>query len=70
MRLTAPFFDVITSMRPGPWWENPLWSLRQHVEVSSTLSDATERRHDSRVAWSSHFACCTSIDADTIANAS
>jgi hypothetical protein len=20
-------------MKPGPWWLNPLWSLRQQVEV-------------------------------------
>ena len=24
----------IVSMKPGPWWLKPLWSFRQHVEVS------------------------------------
>ena len=33
------------SMRPGPWWENPLWSFRQQVLVSRMLSDDTGTRH-------------------------
>ena len=33
------------SIRPGPWWLKPLWSLRQQVEVSRTLSEATGARH-------------------------
>ena len=57
-------------MRPGPWWLKPLWSLRQHVEVSSTLSDDTGRRQPSSDAWSSHLACWTTIDAATMAKAS
>ena len=57
-------------MRPGPWWENPLWSLRQHVEVSSTLSEDTSARHGSVWACWSHFTCWIAIEADTIANAS
>ena len=58
------------SIRPGPWWLKPLWSFRQHVEVRRTFSDAIGRRHGSLMLSASHFACCTVIDADTIANAS
>jgi hypothetical protein len=60
----------MTSIKPGPWWLKPLWSLRQQVDVSSTLSDGMGLRHGSRPASSSHLACCTAIDAETIANAS
>ena len=38
---------ITVSIRPGPWWEKPLWSLRQQVEVSSTFSEATGARHGS-----------------------
>ena len=58
------------SISPGPWWENPLWSLRQQVEVSSTLSEDTGARHGSFCACWSHLTCWTAIDADTMANAS
>ena len=58
------------SIRPGPWCEKPLWSLRQQVEVSRTLSDDTSARHGSSRACWSHFTCWIAIDAETIANAS
>ncbi len=58
------------SIRPGPWWEKPLWSFRQHVEVSRMLSDDTGARHGSVCACWSHLVCCTAIEADTMANAS
>ncbi len=70
MRDTVPFFESTTSIRPGPWWLKPLWSLRQQVEVSRMLSEAIGARHGSRSASCSHLACCTVIDAETIANAS
>ena len=34
-------------MSPGPWWLKPLWSLRQQVEVSRMLSEATGARQGS-----------------------
>jgi len=46
MRLTVPFLESITSISPGPWWLNPLWSLRQRVEVSGMSSEAIAARHD------------------------
>ncbi len=58
------------SIRPGPWWLKPLWSLRQQVEVSSTLSEATGARQSSRRISSSHFVCWIAIEAETIAKAS
>ena len=57
-------------MKPGPWCENPLWSLRQQVEVSRTLREATGARQDSSRHISSHLACWVVIEATTIANAS
>ena len=57
-------------MRPGPWWENPLWSFRQQVLVSRMLSDDTGSRHARSCACWSHLTCWMVIDADTIANAS
>jgi hypothetical protein len=47
-----------------------LWSLRQAVEVSRTLSEEIGSRHGSLSASSSHFACWTIIEAGIIANAS
>src|SRR5215218_7551738 len=41
MRTTSPRRLIIVSISPGPWWLKPLWSLRQQVEVSSRLSEAT-----------------------------
>ena len=38
------FSEIIVSISPGPWWLNPLWSLRQQVEVSSTFSEDTGAR--------------------------
>ena len=46
-RTTPGESGSIASIRPGPWCEKPLWSLRQHVEVSSTFSDGTDARHGS-----------------------
>ena len=60
----------MVSISPGPWWLNPLWSLRQQVDVSRRFSEATGARHDSSAARSSHLACWMAIDAETIANAS
>jgi hypothetical protein len=31
MRTTSPRRLIIVSIRPGPWWLKPLWSLRQQV---------------------------------------
>src|SRR5690348_10839437 len=70
MRDTVPFLLRTVSISPGPWWLNPLWSFRQHVEVRSTFSDETGARHVRSRAASSHLECCTVIDADTMANAS
>jgi len=53
-----------------PWCENPLWSLRQHVEVSSTFSEDTGFRHGRVSHISSHFACWVAIEATINANAS
>ena len=69
-RTTPGESGSIASISPGPWCEKPLWSLRQHVEVSSTFSDGTDARHGSSWACCSHFTCCTAIEAETIANAS
>ena len=57
-------------MRPGPWWENPLWSLRQVVLVTSTFREGTGVRPGSVAAIWSHLACWTIIEALTMANAS
>ena len=70
MRATDPFFESMVSIRPGPWWLKPLWSFRQHVEVRRTFSEAIGRRHSSLMPSASHFACCTVIEAEIIANAS
>ena len=69
-RTTSGASGIAVSIRPGPWWEKPLWSLRQQVEVSSTFSDATSARQGSVCACCSHLVCWISIEADTIANAS
>ena len=69
-RTTPGDSGSIASIRPGPWWENPLWSLRQQVEVSSTFSDDTDARQGSSCACWSHLTCWIAIDADTMANAS
>ncbi len=69
-RTIAPDSEIIASISPGPWWLNPLWSFRQQVEVSSTFSEATGSRQSRLRASCSHFACCTVIEAETIANAS
>ena len=58
------------SIRPGPWWLKPLWSLRQQVEVSSTFSEATGARQASSALSCSHLVCWIAIEAETIANAS
>ena len=68
MRATVPRLESITSIRPGPWWLKPLWSLRQHVDVSRMFSEAILSRQGSLPASSSHLACCTSMEAATIAN--
>ena len=57
-------------MKPGPWCEKPLWSLRQPVEVSRTFSDGTGARQGRSRHISSHLACWVAIDATTMANAS
>ena len=44
MRATVPRLESITSIRPGPWWLKPLWSLRQQVEVSRMFSEAIDSR--------------------------
>ena len=70
MRATVPRLESITSIRPGPWWLKPLWSLRQQVEVSRMFSEAIESRQGSSSASCSHLVCCTVIEAETMANAS
>ena len=70
MRATVPRLESMTSMRPGPWWLKPLWSFRQHVDVSRMFSDATGARHGRFTASWSHLVCCTVMDADTMAKAS
>ena len=70
MRATVPRLDSMTSISPGPWWLNPLWSLRQQVEVSRMFSEAIGARQASPALSPSHFACCTTIEATIIANAS
>ncbi len=65
-----PRLVITVSIRPGPWWLKPLWSLRQQVEVNSTFSEGTGPRQASSRASSSHLVCCTVIDADTMAKAS
>ena len=67
MRATVPLFESITSIRPGPWWLKPLWSLRQQVDVSRMLSDAIGARQGRWICSWSHLVCCTVIDAETIA---
>ena len=69
MRVTVPRLESITSIKPGPWWLKPLWSLRQQVDVSRMLSDAIGARQGRFAASWSHLVCCTVID-ETIANAS
>jgi len=58
------------SIRPGPWWLKPLWSLRQQVDVSSTLSDEMGTRQSRASVCCSHFMCWMSIEAVIIAKAS
>ena len=70
MRETVPFFESTTSISPGPWWLKPFCSCRHDGELSRMLSEATGARHASRSASWSHLACCTVIEADTIAKAS
>ena len=70
MRATVPFMASTVSIRPGPWWLKPLWSLRQQVEVNRMFSDGTGMRQGRSRAFSSHLVCWTVIEADTIANAS
>ncbi len=57
-------------MSPGPWWEKPLWSLRQQVLVRRMLSDDTGARHDRSCACCIHLTCWIVIEAETMANAS
>src|SRR5918996_1393368 len=45
MRATVPFIARTVSIRPGPWWLKPLWSLRQQVEVNRMFSDGIGARH-------------------------
>jgi hypothetical protein len=33
----------MTSIRPGPWWLKPLWSLRQHVDASIALRQLLQK---------------------------
>src|SRR6185503_11404727 len=63
MRATVPRLDSITSIKPGPWWLKPLWSLRQQVDVSRMFSEAIGARQASLVPSSSHFVCCTAFEA-------
>jgi hypothetical protein len=70
MRATSGLSGATVSISPGPWWEKPLWSLRQQVLVSSTFSDGTGVRPGSVAASCSHLACWTIIEALTIAKAS
>ena len=57
-------------IRPGPWWLNPLWSLRHAVEVSSTFRLGTFARQGRLSASCSHLLCWMVCEALTIANAS
>ena len=67
MRATVPLLESMRSINLGPWWEKPLWSLRQQVEVRRTLREEIGSRHASLVASSSHLVCCTVIEEETIA---
>ena len=57
-------------IRPGPWWENPLWSFRQVVEVNKMFRLGTLARHGRWLASSSHLLCWMVCEALTMANAS
>ena len=68
--MTSARWISITWITPGPWWEKPLWSLRQAVEVSRTFRLGTAARQGRRSDSSSHLLCCTVCEALTIAKAS
>ncbi len=70
MRATSPRAVRTVWMRPGPWWEKPLWSLRQAVEVRRMLRLGTLARQSRRRDSWSHLLCCTVIEALTMAKAS
>ena len=69
-RTTPGLRGNIVSISPGPWCEKPLWSLRQHVLVSRTLSEATDARQGRSAACCSHLECWIIIDATIMAKAS
>ncbi|SPB29958.1 hypothetical protein MAJHIDBO_00249 [Propionibacterium freudenreichii subsp. shermanii] len=45
MRLTVPRMFNTSDSNSGLWWLNPLWSLRQQVELSRMLVLGTLARH-------------------------
>jgi hypothetical protein len=47
----------MTSIKPGPWCENPLWSLHQAVEVRRMLREEIGFRQERLIASSSHLVC-------------
>src|SRR4029453_13544861 len=51
-------------MKPGSWWEKPLWSCRQTVDDSRMFCEATEARHGTWfLQMSTPFPCCLTIEA-------
>ena len=69
-RPTLPRCVMTFWISPGPWWLNPLWSLRQAVDVSRMLRLGTSARQGRCSASSSHLLCWMVCEALTIANAS
>src|SRR5215208_4773198 len=63
MRPTVPLLESMTSIRPGPWCEKPLWSLRQAVDVRRMFKDATRSRQGRLIASWSHLVCWTVMGA-------
>ena len=49
-RTTVGDSGMTVSISPGPWWLNPLWSLRQQVLVSRIVSEETGARHGTSAA--------------------
>ncbi|MNP14052.1 hypothetical protein D3C76_1063620 [compost metagenome] len=63
MRTTSDFLFATRSMKPGSWWENPLWSWRQTWEVSRKFSEAIGLRHGTSAAVFNHLACWLTIES-------
>src|SRR3546814_12947376 len=56
--MTSAFLFTTWSMKPGSWWEKPLWSWLHTCEVSRYLCELIWRRHSMSLLPFSHLSCC------------